>query len=156
MKLPKKVLIFDPRRDNNPGSRPVRYPRSPVRIAAGRKTPSTIESEALRASVLSPGVNVLSEDELKYILGFQGSEERLRRGAFRVIVAAAKDEELVGEISDFSINDARDIIFNTFDVNALEDMKADSRDQIRAWSRERLNQLKDQMPGIRNPASAYA
>ena len=117
----KKKLIYNPRLEDIPGSRPIRYCRPISRPEKSRKAGQTNSLEAIEmtGSWIRPGINDILTEELDYILSLPETADKIRLGVFRILTPIANLEELTDTIADYSLPDAKEIITNTFDLDWL-------------------------------------
>ena len=131
-------LIYKPELDSPKGGiHPLCFSRPIARAnpnGAGKNKASELE---LASTWLLVGVNELTADEIEFILKHSKTADRLRYGAFKLIEPIEK-ESPTGTLSDYSIPDAKEIIFNTYDAEALARIPAeDRRPEVIRWVRER-------------------
>jgi hypothetical protein len=139
-----KKLIYNPKLDDVPGSRPIRYCRPLSREKTARKGSqiNSLEAVELVGTWIRPGINDISAEELDYIMSLPETSEKVRLGVFRVLSPENK-EVFTDTISDYSLPDAREIIANTFDTDWLQLASTqDSRRDVQKWCLERIKVIK--------------
>lgn len=139
-----KKLIYNPKLDDVPGSRPIRYCRPLSREKSVKKGIQTnaLEAVELVGTWIRPGINDISTEELEYIMSLPETAEKVRLGVFRVLSPENK-EVFTDTISDYSLPDAREIIANTFDVEWLQLASTqDNRRDVQKWCLERIKVIK--------------
>lgn len=145
--MPKKV-IYDPQKDDPPGRRPVRFPRPldrGMRKASNGKGPR-IETPELVGTWISPGINTISDEEWAFIASHPDTSAKMRRGVFQVIEPTLNLEAPTGTIEDYSPQDARDIILNTYDEEWLRlSATQDRRTEVQKWCLDQIKALKESM-----------
>lgn len=130
-------LIYRPELDEPKGGvHPLRYSRPTARPKRGNAKDGA-ENLELSGVWLLVGVNDVPQEDADFILKHPATPDRLRSKALQVVEPAVK-ENSTGTLADFSLTDAREIIFNTYDTEALAQMpKEDRRAEIAKWTRER-------------------
>lgn len=130
-------LIYKPELDEPRGGvHPLRYSRPTARPKRGNAKDGA-ENLELSGVWILVGVNDIPQEDADYILKHPATPDRLRSKAFQVIEPAVK-ENPTGTLADFSLSDAREIIFNTYDTEVLGQLpKEDRRPEIAKWTRER-------------------
>lgn len=135
-------IIYSPEKDFPKGGiHPLRYCRPVNRPKRANAKATSNEELELVGILLVVGVNDLSGEDADFILKHPSTTARLYSGAIEVLEPAVK-ENLSGTLADYSLADAKKIISNTYDLEALSHIPTeDRRPEIIKWVRDRKNDL---------------
>lgn len=138
-------LIYNPKLDREPGSRPLRFSRpsnKPI-TDKGKKATNNLEPVELIGTWITPGINELPQEEWEFIASLEETNERIMSGVFRPLFPTVLPDEISGSLSDFSSSDAKEIILNTWDIDWLQlTSNQDPRKEVQKWCLERIKALR--------------
>lgn len=137
-------IIYNPKLEEIPGSRPIRFPRAINRTPPNsKKSSNTLELPEMVGSWIIPGINEISQEEWDYMSGLEEVKDRLKAGVFRVLTPNVAAEEITDTLADFSLPDAREIINNTFDIDWLQlAQNQDNRKEVQKWCLQKIKDIR--------------
>jgi hypothetical protein len=140
-------LIYNPQLDTPSGIRPLGFQCLLSRSKAATKDQA--QNIELKTIWLIPGVNEISDEDWAFISKHKDAPEKMRSGAIKPIQMTLKEGQKPSEtLADYALLDAREIIFNCFDVEWLERVKVtDTRNEIFRWTQDRIANVQKMQQG---------
>lgn len=134
-------VIYNPKLDENPGSRPIRFSRISPKSSEKAQKKGNLEPVELTGTWILPGINDIASDEWAYLSSLDEVAAKINRGVFRILNPIT--DISTDSLADFTLPDARDIIANTNDIDWLQMQCQDPRKEIGKWCLERIKLLRN-------------